>query len=80
MSLKSRIAGFLEEMLFEYKLTQREMADVLRVGLGSLQDYLKARCLPRIEIAIRIAELGGLTLDELVKTDKPPEKKEIYVA
>ncbi len=34
----------------------------------------------RAEVLIRIAELGGLTLDDLVKTDKSPKKKEIYIA
>lgn len=53
---------------------------MLGVDASSLSGYLKSKESPRIEVVIKIAEIGGVTLDELIKTDKPPEKKEIFVS
>lgn len=52
---------------------------MLGVGLGSLTAYLKAKEMPRVEIIIKLAEIGGLSVDDLLKSDKPPEKKELTV-
>jgi len=80
MVLKQRLADFLKQILKQYKLTQGDLADMLGVDASSLSGYLKSKESPRIEVVIKIAEIGGVTLDELIKTDKPPEKKEIFVS
>lgn len=48
-------------------------------GLGSLSAYIKGEELPRVDILLKLAEIGGVTMDDLLKTDNPPQKKEISI-
>ena len=77
MGLKERISSFVNQVLREYRLTQGDLANFLGISPGTLQPYVKGRSLPGIDVIIKLAELGGVTVDELLKTDKPPSQKEI---
>lgn len=79
MDIKERMGCFIGEMLREYKLTQDALASMLGINKSRLSKYLNKKETPRIEIIMRLAEIGGVTLDELLKTNKSPEKKEIVV-
>lgn len=79
MGLKGRIAGFINQILIQYGLKQKELADALGVSLGSFSAYITGKELPRIDVLIRLAEIGGVTVDELVKSEKPPSKKDISI-
>jgi transcriptional regulator with XRE-family HTH domain len=79
MDLKSRISSFLNQILMSYGLTQKDLAEVLNISPGSLSAYLKKGELPRVDIILKLAEIGGLTVDDLLKTEKTPEKKDISV-
>jgi transcriptional regulator with XRE-family HTH domain len=79
MKLKERIGEFLQSLLTGYGLKQKELADALEISLGSLTAYLHGKELPRLEVIIKIADLGGVTLDDLLKTDMPPAAKVISI-
>jgi transcriptional regulator with XRE-family HTH domain len=75
--LKERVASFLNQILMGYGLTQRDLAALLGVGLGSIAAYLKGKELPRVDVLLKLAEIGGISMDDLLKTDRPPERKVI---
>jgi transcriptional regulator with XRE-family HTH domain len=56
----------------ETKTTQEGIARELGIAKSTLQQYLKGERTPGIDVLLKMAELGGKTLDELVKTE-PPE-------
>ncbi len=70
--LKERIAIFLQQLLKELGETQEGLANRLGIDPSSLRGYLKGTNIPGIDVLLKMAELGNVTLDELVKTDKPP--------
>ena len=79
MDLKKRISSFINQILTQYAMTQKDLSKMLGVGLASLSAYLKAEELPRVDLLLKLAEIGGVTMDELLKGEKPPQKKEISV-
>jgi transcriptional regulator with XRE-family HTH domain len=79
MDLKQRISEFLQQILTEYSLKQKDLANMLDVGLGSFAAYLKGKELPRVDVLMKIAEIGGVTMDELLKTDKGPTRPKLSI-
>ncbi len=77
MDIKIRITAFINQILIEYKLTQRQLAALLGINVGRISAYVKGRDCPKIEVLIELAKVGGMTLDELVTTNNPPAKKEV---
>lgn len=71
--LKERISNFLQQLMRDLGDTQERLANRLGVPKTSLQGYLKGTNIPGIDVLVRLAELGNITLDDLVKTDKPPK-------
>lgn len=69
--ISARITSFLQHLLKELGDTQEGLAGRLGITRASLQGYLKGENLPGIDVLLKMAELGGLSLDELVKTDNP---------
>lgn len=80
MELKKRISVFLNKILEQFGITQKELASLLGIKQGRLSMYVQGKELPNLEIVIKIAELGGVSVDELIKTDIQPKKEEIYFA
>lgn len=56
--------------------TQEGLAERLAIKKSSLQGYLKGINVPGIDVLLRIVELGGISLDDLVKKEPPP----LYIA
>lgn len=69
--ISTRITSYLQHLLKELGDTQEGLAGRLGITRASLQGYLKGENLPGIDVLLKMAELGGLSLDELVKTDNP---------
>jgi len=80
MDLKERVKTFITQLLTEYDLKQQELADELGVSLGRFAAYAKGKEMPRIEVLMKLAEIGGLSMDDLLKTDKAPERKVISIS
>lgn len=57
-------------------LTQRDLASMLGVGHSRLAAYIEERELPRINVIMRLANIGGITVDELLKGEKDPQVEE----
>ncbi|GJQ47598.1 MAG: helix-turn-helix domain-containing protein [Candidatus Jettenia sp.] len=70
--LKERISNFLQQLLRDLGETQEGLANRLGIPNTSLRGYLKGTNIPGIDVLLKMAELGNVTLDDLVKTDKPP--------
>jgi transcriptional regulator with XRE-family HTH domain len=79
MDLKKRIGTFINQILIQYGIRQKDLSKTLGIGLASLSAYLKSKELPRADVLLKLAEIGGVTMDELLKTDKSPQKKEISI-
>jgi len=70
--IKARLSVFITNLLTGYDISQRKLARWLRITVSRLNGYYKGNQLPRADILIKIAEIGGLTIDDLLKTDNPP--------
>ncbi len=79
VDLKKRLSTFIEYILIHYGLTQRDLAALLGTGPGRLSAYLHGKELPKLDVVVKLAEIGGLTVDDLLKTDKAPISKEVVV-
>lgn len=76
MNLKERIAKYLRELMAYLHVNQSEMAELLGVPQQRISKYLQAKELPRAEVLIRMADLGGVSLDDLLRPERPvPEPK-----
>jgi transcriptional regulator with XRE-family HTH domain len=72
-SLKERIAFFMADVMKRGPLTQRALAGLLDISQGRLSTYLSQKELPRIDVIIKLAEIGGISVDDLVKGEKEPQ-------
>jgi transcriptional regulator with XRE-family HTH domain len=75
--LKIKISAYLQRLLEELGETQEGLAERLGIPKSSLQGYLKGKNLPGIDVLIRMAEIGGITMDELIKSGDPKINIEI---
>jgi len=78
-NFKEKVSTFINELLTQYGLTQQELAKILDVGLASLSAYAKGDELPRVEVLLRLAKLGGVTMEDIIEKGKAPQKKEIII-
>jgi len=69
--IKDRISSVLKSLLRELGETQEGLATRIGVTKSNLQGYLKGTSLPRIDVLMRLADLAGITIDELLKKDDP---------
>ena len=53
-------------------LTQAELAEKVNLTRQSISKYETGECFPDISILIQLAEIFGITIDELVKSGIPP--------
>ena len=53
-------------------LTQAELAEKLNLTRQSISKYETGECFPDISILIQLADIFGVTIDELVKSGIPP--------
>ncbi|MEO5358218.1 MAG: helix-turn-helix domain-containing protein [Nitrospirae bacterium YQR-1] len=80
MDLKRRIGDYTGQLMAQYRLTYRMLANMLGISPGRLAGYCKAKELPRADILIKLADIGGITVDELLRTDKSPKPREVIVS
>lgn len=72
-SLSDRIATFMTDVMRRGPLTQRALAGLLGISQGRLSTYLNEKELPGINVIVKLAEIGGVTVDELIKSTKDPQ-------
>ena len=65
--IKARISLILKNLLQELGETQGGLANRIGVTQSNLQGYLKGKNVPGIDVILRIAELAGITTDQLLK-------------
>jgi len=53
-------------------LTQAELAEKVNLTRQSISKYETGECFPDISILIQLADIFGVTIDELVKSGIPP--------
>jgi transcriptional regulator with XRE-family HTH domain len=75
--LKDKISSYLNKLMRELGETQEGLAKRIGIKKSSLQGYLKGENLPGIDVLLAMAELGGITIDQLVKTE--PSKLHIEI-
>jgi len=79
MNLKDRISSFINQLLTQYGIRQKDLAEILGISLGRIHAYITAKELPRADVLLKLADIGGVTMDDLLKSDKTPQKKEISI-
>ena len=60
------LPGLLKKYRKKVDMTQREVADELRISLQAYKHYEAGRRVPSLEMASRIADVFGITIDELI--------------
>ena len=68
MDKTNYIAENLKAVRLSKKMTQPEMSKILYIHYNSLLEYESGRRAVPLDIAIKLTELTGKTLDELVFT------------
>ena len=63
----------LKEIREEKQLTQKQLANQLGVKQNSISQWETGRSYPSVEILIKLSDLFGCTIDELVKGEKRDE-------
>ena len=60
------------ELLHERGITQKQLAEAIKVSTGNISDWKAGKAKPSIEVLSRIAEYFGVSIDYLVgRTDVP---------
>lgn len=73
MDLKIKIAHYIQVLLERLNISQKKLAELLEISPSRLSSYLHAKEIPGIEILIRLADLGEITIDDLVKGENEIE-------
>lgn len=82
--MKEQIAKNISDCRKKLKLTQSELAEKLNYSDKAVSKWERAECVPDIFVLKKMADLFGLTLDELVSEPKKkiklkPALKELFV-
>lgn len=56
----------------EAGMNQSDLAEILNLTRQSISKYETGECFPDISIVIQLADIFGVTIDELVKSGIPP--------
>ena len=56
----------LADILREYRLTQRELADAAGLAESSISQYIHKQTIPSLKAIINIADALGMSIDELI--------------
>lgn len=68
---KKTFAYQLKQLLISKGLTQRDLADKLATTEATISRYVAGARTPSIEIAVDIADILGVSMNELVGVDAP---------
>jgi transcriptional regulator with XRE-family HTH domain len=69
ISIKTRIADYIRLLMQAGNLTQAELSLILGISQGSLSKYLNAKEVPNVELLMKLADLGRVSMDDLLKKD-----------
>jgi len=69
--LKETIAKNLTELRTRAKLTQVQLAEMLNYSDKAVSKWERGEAIPDLRVLIRLSEIYGVTLDELVGTETP---------
>lgn len=56
----------LADMLFDARMTQRELADAVGVSESTISDYINKRSAPKVRVIVNIAHAMSCGVDELM--------------
>ena len=59
-------ADNLREILEDYRMSQKELADVTGLSEGTISNYINKRQLPGIKAIINISEALNMSIDDLI--------------
>jgi len=65
-----KLGEILAELRLDKKMTQKELAQVLHVSIGTISNYEKGAHFPDIEKLINLADFFGVTTDYLLGRSK----------
>lgn len=71
-----KLADRLVELRKEHKLSQEALAEKLGLSRQSISKWERAEASPDTDNLIALAEVYGITLDQLLGNDKPKEPKQ----
>lgn len=67
----TKFGGYLSRLRKNADMTQSELADKLNVTHQAVSRYEKGHCFPDVSILVLLAEIFGVTLDELINSGEP---------
>lgn len=56
----------LREMLEDYRMSQKELADLTGLSEGTISNYINKRQMPGIKAIINISEALNMSIDDLI--------------
>ena len=71
------MGGLFKQLRKEKHLTQKEVADTLGITHATVSNWERGLNLPETPMAKKVAELYGVTVDELLKGERSEPIKEI---
>ncbi len=75
----AKFGGHLSRLRKQADMTQSELADRLNVTHQAISRYENGYCFPDVSILLQIAEVFGVTLDELIKAGKPTKAESVLL-
>lgn len=69
----------IRELREQKQITQKELADTLKVAQNTISNWEKGIREPDSKILIKLAEIFGCSVDYLLGRDEPTEKKTISI-
>lgn len=78
ISIKERISNYIGLLMQVRNLTQAELSLILGISQGSLSKYLNAKETPNIELLMKLADLGRVSMDDLLKKDLDSASISVY--
>ena len=67
----SKFAENLKDLLFDSKLTQKQLADITGIDKASINRYKAGTCMPNLKAVVKLAEHFNCSIDYLVgKTEE----------
>ena len=67
----TKFGGYLSRLRKNADMTQSELADKLNVTHQAVSRYEKGHCFPDVSVLVLLAEIFGITLDELINSGEP---------
>ena len=75
----AKFGGYLSRLRKQADMTQSELADKLNVTHQAISRYEKGHCFPDVSILVRLAEVFGVTLDELIHAGFPSKGESVLL-